>query len=209
MTLIKRESLRFIIPVVLMISFSSCMPMMMLDKHSNSSHAKPATKAASNDSIIVVPSQSSHNNLEIQIDNLCLQISTAISDNNKTTVAVIGFSDLEGNVTHLGKYLSEEVTTKLFQAKKFKVMERQLLNKIIKEQKLEVTGIIVDSSAIKLGNLLGVNVIVTGTVTDLTNTVKIHARLIGVETGEIFGTASTEIQKDESIQKLLRIPSNE
>ncbi len=209
MASIKSVNLLWIIAVVSMISLSSCMRPMMSGSRSHSDHAQPVTKTYSTDSTHVTLSQSSQNNLDAQIDNLCLQISSAISENKKTAVAVIGFSDLEGNVTHLGKYLSEEVTTKLFQTKKFKVIERQLLNKIIKEQKLEVTGIIVDSSAVKIGNLLGVNAIVTGTMTELTNSVKVHARFIGVETGEIFGTASIEIPKDESIQKLLRVQSNE
>ncbi|MHB1050613.1 MAG: CsgG/HfaB family protein [Bacteroidota bacterium] len=209
MATIKSERLLFFITGLLTVSFSSCMHSMMSDIHSNSNHAKPTTKTFSNDSVNVTPSQPSHNNLDGHIDDLCLHISTAISENNKTTIAVMGFSDFEGNVTHLGKYLSEEVTTRLFQTKKFKVMERQLLNKIIKEQKLQVSGIIDDTSAIKLGKLLGVNTIVTGTVTEFANSVKINARLIGTETGEIFGTASIEIPKDESVQKLLRIKSNE
>ena len=145
----------------------------------------------------------SQSNLDTQISDLCNQIATEMSEYQKTTIAVIEFSDLDGNVTDLGKFLSEEVITKLFQTKKFKVIERQLLNKIIKEQKLQVSGIIDEASAKKLGKLLGVNAIVSGTIAELANSVKLNARLIGTETGEIFGAASIEIAKDESIVKLM------
>jgi len=147
----------------------------------------------------------SQNDMDAQIEDLCKQISNEMSEFNKTTIAVIEFSDLDGNVTDLGKFLSEEVITKLFQTKKFKVIERQLLNKVIKEQKLQVSGIVDEMSAKKLGKLLGVNAIITGTVTELAASVKVNARLIGTETGEIFGAASTEIAKDESIQRLLKV----
>ncbi|MBU3947815.1 MAG: hypothetical protein KJ826_06290, partial [Proteobacteria bacterium] len=41
-----------------------------------------------------------------QINKLCSQISEEMSGNNKTTVAVFEFSDLDGNVSELGKYIS-------------------------------------------------------------------------------------------------------
>jgi TolB-like protein len=152
----------------------------------------------------------SQGNVDSQINNLCLKISQEMSENNKTTVAVLEFSDLDGKFSKLGKYLSEEIITHLFQTKKFQVIERQLLNKVIKEQKLQESGIFDDSSVKKLGKLLGVNTIISGTMTDLGNSVKINARLISTETAEIYATASCEIEKTESILKLLNSnPSGE
>jgi len=154
-----------------------------------------------------VETSSQQKSLDDQIEDLCNQIAIEMSEYKKTTIAVIEFSDLDGNVSDLGKFLSEEVITKLFLTKKFKVIERQLLNKVIKEQKLQVSGIVDEVSAKKLGKLLGVNAIVSGTVAELATSVKVNARLIGTETGEIFGAASVEISIDESIQKLLHLQS--
>ncbi|MEX1013714.1 MAG: FlgO family outer membrane protein [Candidatus Paceibacterota bacterium] len=149
------------------------------------------------------PAYMQQNDLDTRINSLAIQISNKMSQTNKTSIAVIEFSDLNGQVTNLGKFLAEEVITKLFQSNKFKVIERQLLNKVIEEQKLQVSGIIDERSVKELGNLLGVEAIVSGTVTELANSVRINARLIGTETGEIFGAASSEIPKDESIRKLI------
>lgn len=131
------------------------------------------------------------------------QISNDLSENQKRRIAVVEFVDLKGKVTELGSYLSETLITKLVQTKKLRVVERQLLNKIITEQKLSLTGIIDPSTAQKLGRLLGVDAICSGSVSDLTKTLEINARLISVETGEVFSAASVEVIKDEAVCNLM------
>lgn len=141
--------------------------------------------------------------MEGRIADLTQQITREMSENQKRTVAVVEFVDLKGRVTDFGRFLAEELITRLYQTRKFKVIERQLLNKIISEQKLSLTGIIDQTSAQKLGRLLGVDAIASGTVTDLGRTLKINARLIDTSTAEVFAVASTEIVKDESVSKLM------
>jgi hypothetical protein len=75
---------------------------------------------------------------------------------------------------------------------------------VIAEQKLTLTGIIDPASAKKLGSLLGVDAIVSGTVTDLAQSLSVNARLISTETAEIFAVASTEIFKDDSVRALCK-----
>ena len=142
--------------------------------------------------------------LDQRISELSQQIAKEMTEYNKTTIAVIEFSDLQGNVTDFGRFLAEELITRLYQTKKFKVIERHLLNKIIAEQKLSLTGIVDPTSAKQLGKILSVDAIVSGSITDLAQSLRINARLISTETGEIFAVASTEIFKDESVIKLLQ-----
>ncbi|MDI6732475.1 MAG: FlgO family outer membrane protein [Planctomycetota bacterium] len=142
--------------------------------------------------------------LDERIANLSIQIYDEISATDKSpTIAIVEFSDLQGNITDFGRYVSEELITHIFRTKKVKVIERLLLTKIIKEQKLSLTGIIEPDSAKKLGKLMGVQFIVCGTIADKAQSLKINARLINTESGEIFAVAATEIFKDESVLKLL------
>ena len=143
------------------------------------------------------------NSLDSQLANLTNQIVESLSQESKSKIAVIEFSDLNGNITEFGMYLSEELITRLFLTLKFDVIERQLLNQVISEQKLGMTGLIDDKSAIAIGNLLGVDAIVSGTVTDLGVSLKVNARLIATETGSVFAVASTEIIKDEKVKTLI------
>src|SRR6185295_18070821 len=105
--------------------------------------------------------------LEQRLDGLARKISDNLTENQKHTIAVVEFSDLKGNVTNFGRFLSEELITRLYLTKKFKVIERQQLNKIIAVQKLSLTGVVDPASAQKLGRVLGVDSIVFGSISDL------------------------------------------
>ncbi len=144
-----------------------------------------------------------HASLDDQISALSNQISTKMTEQKKHTIAVIEFSDLQGNVTNFGRFLSEELITKLFETGKFKVIERQLLDKVIAEQKLSLQGVVDPESAKKLGKILGVDAICSGTITDLGQSLEINARLISTQTGEIVAVASTKIFKDDSVLHLM------
>ncbi len=147
------------------------------------------------------------NSLDSQLANLTNQIVESLSQESKSKIAVIEFSDLNGNITEFGMYLSEELITRLFLTRKFDVIERQLLNQIISEQKLGMTGLIDDESAIAIGKILGVDAIVSGTITDFGTDLKVNARIISTETGKVFGVAGTKIVKDETVEKLMGIIS--
>jgi TolB-like protein len=152
---------------------------------------------------VPVPVPSPSPTLTRQIDDLSRQIENGITSSNSRTVAVVEFGDLVGNVTNFGRFLAEELTTLLYQ-KRFRVIERQLLRKVVEEQKLSLTGAIDQSSAQRLGKILGVGAIVSGTVTDLGQTLRVNARLISTETGEIVSVASVTIFKDESVIALMQ-----
>ena len=141
--------------------------------------------------------------LDQGLESLTQQISSGMTEGNKKKIAVVEFSDLDGKITEFGKYLSEELITKLFKTKMFNVIERQLLNKVLEEHKLNYTGLIDDKTAKEIGKVLGVDAICSGTVTDLITTVKINTRIIDTETGSLFAVASASIQKDEAVKKLM------
>lgn len=145
----------------------------------------------------------SQGGLDQRVAELSQQIATKMAARQKTTVAVVEFTDLQGNVTDLGRFLAEELVTRLGDLEKFKVIERQLLTKIIAEQKLSLTGVVDPASAKQLGKILGVDAIVAGSMTNLAQSVRVNARLISTETGEVFATAAADIFKDESVTGLL------
>jgi TolB-like protein len=141
--------------------------------------------------------------LDQRAGELSQQIARNMETVQKQRIAVLEFTDLQGQVTNFGRYLSEELITRLYDSTKFKVVERQLLNKVISEQKLSLTGVVDPDSARKLGSVLGVDAIVSGTVADRGDTLKINARLIDSQTGEVFSAAATEIVKDKEVRALL------
>jgi len=141
--------------------------------------------------------------LDSQLDNLTNQIIQSLANKQKTKIAVIEFSDLNGNITEFGKYLSEELITRLFLTDRFEVVERNMLNKILEEHKLNMSGLVDEDTIKELGRILGVDAIASGSITDLGGNVKVNARLISTETGAVFSVASVKIIKDQTVKMLL------
>lgn len=143
--------------------------------------------------------------LDDGVAELATKISKTLTDNQRRKVAVIEFSDLDGNVSAFGQYLAEKLITALFMDNqgKIEVVERRQLMKVLSEQKLTMSGLL-DASAMKnVGQILGIDAIVTGAITDLGNQVDVNARLIGVDTAKIFAVAATKIPKVGTVKELI------
>lgn len=127
------------------------------------------------------------------MDSLSQQITSEISDRGKQYVAVVDFVDLDGTSTPLGKLMAEEILERLFKKEEIRVVERRLINKMIDEMKLQQSGLIDTGSAQRIGKYLGVDAICAGVVTELHESVKVNARMIDAQTGEVFAIATTVI----------------
>lgn len=145
--------------------------------------------------------------LEQRLGELSRDISDELTDKQKTTVAIADFVNLNGNSSNFGKFLAEELVTRLYKTRKLKVIERQRLDKVIAEQKLSLTEIIEASSAKRIGRILGVDAIVAGTISELGNNFRINARIISTETGELLAAAGATIAKDQEVCSLINCDS--
>jgi TolB-like protein len=137
------------------------------------------------------------------IKDLATQIATNVSKEKKQKVAILPFRELDGKPTVLGTYISEELVTDLFMIGGLDIVERTMLDRLLGEIKLGQTGIIDPATAKKVGQVAGVDAIVTGTITDLQSYVALNCRLIDAQTGRIFGAAQTKIVKDDDVRKIM------
>lgn len=105
----------------------------------------------------------------------------------KIKVAVVDFQENGAfDVKDVGKIVAEWFTTALVTTGRFDVIERRLLQQILDEQKMGMTGLIDPRSASKLGKVLGVKTVVSGTVQSYEGIYEINVRLLNVETGSII-----------------------
>lgn len=142
--------------------------------------------------------------IDVQLNRLTNQLIKSLSEEKKSKIAIMEFPDLHGNTSELGKFIPEELTTRLFLTRRFDVVERSLLNKVLEEQNLGMTGLVDVSSAARVGQMLGVEAIVTGTITDLGHAIRINARVIATETAGVFAVSSVSIEKDEHIVAMMQ-----
>jgi TolB-like protein len=141
---------------------------------------------------------------EKEINTLSDTMADKISKAGRTTVAVVDFTDLEGNVTQLGRFIAEEFSTALAGAGKgFKVVDRTHLNSIIKEHKLSATGLIDPKTARKLGEIIGVQALITGTLTPFGDNVRIAVKILDTSTAEVIDAVRGNLAKTKAIDELL------
>jgi TolB-like protein len=107
----------------------------------------------------------------------------------RTRLAVIDFEqkgEQEFRGKQVGEIVAEWLITSLVRTGRFDVVERAQMQKILQEQQLGMTGMINQETAAKVGELLGVKVIITGSVIRLGNVYDVNTRLINVEDGSIL-----------------------
>ncbi len=140
---------------------------------------------------------------DTQMKALTKQLTKSLSEGGKKQIAIMEFPDVNGKVTELGKLIPEELTTRMFKATEFQVVERQLLNKVLEEQKLGASGVLDPNSVAEIGNVLGVDAIVTGTVVDRGDAIRINARMIETEQAHVFAVASVSVSREAYLLNLL------
>lgn len=108
-------------------------------------------------------------------------IADAASD--KPRIAVIEFKNKADNQYwwHGGAEAMQDVfVTELVKSGKFSVIEREQLNAIMREKGLTLSGDVDASTAMKIGNLLGVQYMLTGSITEYGKTdAGAHGRRVG------------------------------
>lgn len=83
----------------------------------------------------------------------------------KYRIAVVDFEDkTKYGQARLGSAISDILTTELAKSDIFIIVEREKLQRVFEEQKLQQSGLIQDESVVALGQILGLNALITGSV---------------------------------------------
>ena len=130
----------------------------------------------------------------------------ATTDFKKIKVAVLDFQ-LQGegyDTQDMGKIVSEWLITALVKEGRFEVVERRLLEQIFQEHKLIMTGVVDEQSATQVGKLLGVKVIISGSVLKFKDFTEVNARIIDVESASIITAESAKSTSTERLEELVK-----
>jgi len=102
-------------------------------------------------------------------------------------VSIMPF-ELRGIISDAGLTFQDNLINSLIHRDRFRVLERNLLETILEEQKLSRTKLVDQSTALKLGKLMAAQSIITGSIVETRNGIEIIARFIETETSEILDT---------------------
>jgi len=116
---------------------------------------------------------------------LMMGFSIGLAQGLKKRVAVMDFEDKTGHGGwHIGSGMADMLTTALVKSGKFMVIERQQLDKIMQEQSLGMSGAVTAQSAAQVGKLLGVELMVTGSVNEF-----------GEKSSKVGGSVGSSVSK--------------
>lgn len=119
-------------------------------------------------------------------------------DKKRMRIAVFDFSSNEKK-TRYDSFIADSIISEL---SKYQVtlLERKKLTLLLKEHELSQSGVVDSEKAMKLGELLPVDVIVSGSYAELENRLIINGRFIHVGTGEIIYafTASMDVKSTDT-----------
>ena len=110
----------------------------------------------------------------------------------KLRIAILEFQGLAGEKEPLGKIFSEALTSAFAHSNRFSVIERAQLSAVVKAMDSRQTG-----------KIAGTDAILTGTVMKLGDDIRVDARIIGVESGQILAAEKAMGKADlESISSM-------
>jgi TolB-like protein len=142
---------------------------------------------------------------EREIKTLASTLAASISNHGKKVIAVVDFTDLQGNANELGRFVAEELSGDLIvAAKRFDVVDRNHLKSIIAENKFSMSGLVDPTTIKKLGKIVGADTLVTGTLTPFGDSIRISCKAIDTATAKVIGVAKGDIAKTSAIANLLK-----
>lgn len=133
------------------------------------------------------------------------------------TMAVV---ELGGDISKSeSKVLSDKLASILISTNKYKLVERSMMDEILKEQGFQQTGCTDQNCAVEIGQLLGVQKMCTGSIGKIGSSYSITLRIVNVSTGEIEQNSTYDFKGDiedvlykglpEAVEKLLAVSNKQ
>src|ERR1019366_1370104 len=145
-----------------------------------------------------VPAQT----LDQEMSGLADKLNKALVAKGCKNVAAIDFTDLQGQPTELGRYLSERLAVEIVSTGGVSMVDRANLKSILAEHKLTEEGLVNPANAKKLGEFAGVDAILIGNITALDDGVELMVKGISTASAQIIAAGRIKFPKTSEIQQL-------
>jgi curli biogenesis system outer membrane secretion channel CsgG len=138
--------------------------------------------------------------LDKEMSALAGSLSKALVAQGSKNVAAIDFTDLQGQPTELGRFLSEQLAVEMVLTGGVSMLDRANIKSILAEHKLTEEGLVNPANAKKLGEFAGVDTILIGTVTSLDAGFVLTVKAISTESAKIVAAGRITFQKTPDLQ---------
>ncbi len=118
-------------------------------------------------------------------------------------IAVLNFQGLLVD-DDLGVAVAEIIRTEVVGLGDYTVIERGMVEQVLKEQELQLTGTVDPETAVEIGKLIGAEFVIIGSIVKTGTVYTINARLIDVETGVVKVGQNIQGQGEETIPDMVK-----
>ena len=105
------------------------------------------------------------------------------------TIAVLEFEG-QGVSQSETKTLTDRLRDEMINTGIYIVLERGKMDEVLKEQGFQQTGCVTSECAVEVGNMLGVQQMIGGSIGKVGNIYTVSARVIDVQTGKVLKSAN-------------------
>jgi len=141
--------------------------------------------------------------LDQQLQLLFQEVVLELKQVSSGKLAVSGFSQQNGQESALIALLNEKAVYDLTGLEQLRILERSKLEAVLNEQELALSDLVDTENAIQIGRIMAADLLLTGTVIEMTQSVIIFSRIIDVASGEIESAAQVIIPKSADLERLL------
>ncbi len=117
------------------------------------------------------------------------EVELAAYEGQPRRIAVMEFKSKGKVEDYVGSILSDSLRNFLQQTGRYEVVDRQHMKAMLKEMKMQLSGIVDEETAVAMGKMLGAKGLVFGSVAKLGNMWAINMQMTSVETGRVLATA--------------------
>ncbi len=110
-----------------------------------------------------------------------------------TPAAVLPLVPSAADLAANAEYFGERLLLSAVKAKTFKLVERKSLQSVLEELELQLSGLADEKAAARAGELLGADILVTGSVFRRDGKFEIFLRLVRVSTAEVLSVARARV----------------
>jgi TolB-like protein len=96
--------------------------------------------------------------------------------------------------------LQSILTSELSQNAALRIVERRALQAVLDEQDLAVQGRVDANTAARIGRLIGVRYMILGSFVDIFEQMRMDARVVDVETGELLRARGIQAEREQVLQ---------
>jgi TolB-like protein len=130
-----------------------------------------------------------YRSLDMAIEQSCRNIQNDF--NERAGIAVF---NIVSPSARLSEYIIEEVMNNFTNMHKYNVVERNKISAAFQEQNFQFSGNVSDDTIQKLGNMLGAQFVVTGSLDDVGSYYRLRLFVIAIESGERKSSTAVNIK---------------